>query len=127
VNVVAAAPEIFFYPVPAVLKNANFSLVTSANPAKAGDVLLIYATGLGQTSPPIATGGLVPPGVLAYTAPVSVSIGGKAAAAIYSIATPGFAGLYQVAVSVPSGVTGNVPFVIQQGSAASNTVSISVL
>jgi uncharacterized protein (TIGR03437 family) len=34
--------------------------------------------------------------------------------------------LYQVAVTVPAGVTGGVPLVIQQGAAASNTVSIPV-
>src|SRR6185295_18275382 len=42
VNVAPAAPAIFFSPVAAVLKNANFSLVSTANPAKAGDVILIY-------------------------------------------------------------------------------------
>jgi uncharacterized protein (TIGR03437 family) len=126
VDVVASAPEIFFYPVPAVLKNANFSLVSSTNPAKAGDVLLIYATGLGQTSPALTTGGLVPPDVLAYTTPVTATIGGKPATVAYSIAAPGFAGLYQVAVTVPAAVTGSVPLVLQQGAAASNSVNISV-
>ena len=126
VDVVAAAPEIFFYPVPAVLKNTNFSLVSAANPAKAADVLLVYATGLGQTSPALTTGGLVPAGVLAYTTPVTATIGGKPATVVYSIAAPGFAGLYQVAVTVPAGVTGSVPLLLQQGASASNPVNINV-
>ena len=126
VDVVDAAPEIFFYPVPAVLKNADFSLVSSANPARAGDALLVYATGLGQTGPALTTGGLVLPGVLAYTTPVTATIGGKPANVIYSIAAPGFAGLYQVAVTVPAAVTGSVPLVIQQAAAVSNAVNISV-
>jgi uncharacterized protein (TIGR03437 family) len=126
VDVVAAAPEIFFYPVPAVLKNADFSLVGSANAARAGDVLLVYATGMGQTSPPLTTGALVAPGVLAYTTPVTATIGGKPANVVYSIAAPQFAGLYQVAVTVPAGVTGSVPLVLQQGAAVSNSVNITV-
>jgi uncharacterized protein (TIGR03437 family) len=126
VDVAAAAPEIFFYPVPAVLKNADFSLVGSGNPARAGDVLLVYTTGMGQTSPPVTTGGLVAPGVLAYTTPVTATIGGKPANVVYSIATPQFAGLYQVAVTVPASVTGSVPLVIQQGAAVSNSVNIVV-
>ena len=39
---------------------------------------------------------------------------------------PGFAGLYQVAVTVPAGVTGNVALQIAAGTAASNSVTIPV-
>ena len=60
------------------------------------------------------------------TAPVTATIGGKPAAVVYSIASPGFAGLYQVAVTVPAGVTGNVALVITGGAAASNSVTIAV-
>jgi len=126
VNVGSAAPAIFFYPVPAVLRNRDFSLITAGNPAHAGDVLLVYATGLGQTTPPLATGVLVPSGVLSNTAAITATISGKAAAVLYSIASPGFAGLYQVAVTVPAGATGTVPLAIQEGSAVSNAVSIAV-
>ena len=126
VSVVAAAPAIFFSPTPAVLKNANYSLVSGTNPAKAGDVLLVYATGMGQTSPALTTGGLVPAAELAYTIPVTATIGGKAATVVYSIAAPGFAGLYQVAVTVPAGVAGSLPLVLREGAAGSNAVSVAV-
>lgn len=126
VNVAAAAPAIFFSPVAAVLKNSDFSLVSSTNPVRAGDAILIYATGLGLTTPALPTGGLVPAGTIANTAAVTATVGGQNAAVIYSIASPGAAGLYQVAVTVPSGVTGSVPVVIQQGSAKSNAVNINV-
>jgi uncharacterized protein (TIGR03437 family) len=126
ITVSAAAPAIFFYPVPAVLKNANFSLVSSTNPAGAGDVLLVFATGLGQTTPALTTGALVGGAQLANTRPVTATIGGTSAAVAYSIASPGFTGLYQVAVTVPDGVHGNVPLEIRMGATASNTVSIPV-
>ena len=126
VNVVPMAPAIFFYPVAAVLKNANFTLVSAANPARAGDVLLIYATGLGQTTPAVRTGGLSPADTLARTASVTATIGSQPATVVYSIASPGFAGLYQVAVTVPAGVTGSVALQISAGAAESNTVTIPV-
>jgi uncharacterized protein (TIGR03437 family) len=126
INVAAAAPAIFFSPVPAVLKNANFSLVSSTNPAHAGDVLLVYLTGLGQTSPALTTGRIVPSTTLPNTRPVTATIGGHNATVVYSAASPGFTGLYQVAVTVPSGISGQVPLQLQMGTATSNTVSISV-
>jgi len=126
VNVAATAPAIFFYPVATVVKNANFSLVSAANPARAGDVLLVFATGLGQTTPPITTGRLIPGDVVARTGTVTASIGGRPATVVYSIASPGFTGLYQIAVTVPSGVTGSVPLQLQMGTVGSNAVNINV-
>jgi uncharacterized protein (TIGR03437 family) len=126
VNVTPMAPAIFFYPVAAVLKNANFSLLSPTNPARAGDVLLIYATGLGQTTPAIATGALSASDTIAKTAGVTATIGGKPATVVYSIASPGFAGLYQVAVTVPAGLTGSMALQITAGAASSNAVPIPV-
>ncbi|MBS1860005.1 MAG: CHRD domain-containing protein [Acidobacteria bacterium] len=126
ITVAAAAPAIFFYPVPAVLKNANYSLVTAANPARTGDVLLVFATGMGQTAPAAGTGLLVASDVVARTAPVTATIGGRAATVVYSIASPGFTGLYQVAVTVPAGVSGASPLELTMGAAVSNTVTIDV-
>jgi uncharacterized protein (TIGR03437 family) len=126
VTVASTAPAIFFSPVAAVLKNSDFSLVSASNPARSGDVILVYATGLGQTTPAITTGGLVPSGTVANTATVTATIGGMNAPVTYSIASAGFAGLYQVAVTVPAGVSGNVPVVISQGTTRSNSVNIAV-
>jgi uncharacterized protein (TIGR03437 family) len=126
INIANAAPAIFFSPTAAVLKNANFSLVGPANPAHAGDVLLVYLTGLGQTTPPLATGRLVPAASLPATRPVTATIGGRAATVVYSAASPGFTGLYQVAVTVPAGVTGSLPLQLQMGGATSNAVTIPV-
>jgi uncharacterized protein (TIGR03437 family) len=126
VNVAAVAPAIFFGPVPAVLKNSDFSLVSATNPARAGDIVVVYATGLGATTPAIATGALAPSGTLANTATVTATVNGQDAPVIGSVASPGYAGLYQVAIRIPAGITGNVPIVIQQGSTKSNSVSIAV-
>ncbi|MEO8368274.1 MAG: CHRD domain-containing protein [Candidatus Solibacter sp.] len=127
VTVAATAPAIFYAPVAAVLKNADFSLVSAANPAKVGDVILVYSTGLGATSASLPTGTLVPPTTTANTTvPVTATIGGKPAAVAYAIASPGFAGLYQVAITVPAGVTGSSAIVLTQGTVNSNSVAIPV-
>jgi uncharacterized protein (TIGR03437 family) len=124
----AAAPAIFFGSAGgAVLKNTNFSLVSASNPAQAGDILVIYSTGLGLTTPPLATGALAPSDPLANSATARVTIGGQNAEVVYSIAAPGFVGLYQTAVRMPSGVAaGNAPVVLSIGGASSNSVTIAV-
>lgn len=124
----AAAPAIFFNSAGgAVLKNANFSQVSSSNPAQADDILLIYSTGLGLTTPPLATGALATAEPFANTATVRVTIGGQTAEVLYSIAAPGFVGLYQTAVRVPTGVAaGNAPVILSVGTANSNSVTIAV-
>jgi uncharacterized protein (TIGR03437 family) len=127
VTVAATAPSIFFAPFAAVLKNGDFSLVTAGNPAKAGDVLLVYCTGLGDTTPGLTTGALVPgTGTSATKAAVTATVGSVNAPVVYAIASPGFVGLYQVAITVPAGVTGSSPIVLTQGGVKSNSVSIAI-
>jgi uncharacterized protein (TIGR03437 family) len=127
VNVASTAPAIFFSPVAAVLKNADFSLVGSDNPAKAGDVLLVYCTGLGDTIPGLATGAVVSMTATPATkVAVTATVGGTAAPVAYAIASPGFVGLYQVAITVPAGVSGTPAIVLTQGTVKSNAVTIPV-
>ena len=124
-NVAAVAPALYNF----AFKNADFSIVSSSNPAHAGDVLVFYATGMGQTKPALITGQTVPLGPPYYnTGPVTVTIGGLDAQVFYSIAAPPYvAGLYQMAVRVPSGMPlGNPPVVATSGGIQSNTVTIAV-
>ena len=109
------------------VENSNFSLVSQANPAHASDILVFYTTGMGQTTPPLITGQIVPSADY-NTALVTVTIGGVNANVIYSIAAPPYvAGLYQMAVTVPSGLApGNQPVVATSGGLQSNTVTIVV-
>ena len=110
-------------------ENADFSIVSASNPAHAGDVLVFYATGMGQTTPELLTGQIVPLGPPFFDTPtVTVTIGGANAGVIYSIAAPPYvAGLYQIAVTVPSGLApGNQPVVATSGGIQSNTVTIVV-
>jgi len=125
VTVAAMAPAIFYTPTAAVLKNSDYSLVSASNPAHAGDLILVYSTGLGATTPALTTG-QVPNGIF-NTQQVSATVGAQNAAVVYSVAAPGYAGLDQTAITVPAGVTGaSVPVVLTVGGVKSNTINIPV-
>ena len=100
IAVAPVAPAIFSG---AILKRADNSLVTAANPAQAGDVLVVYLTGMGQTTLALATGRLVDPARMFSTVPATATVGGKDAEVPSSTAAPGFPGVYQVALRVPAG------------------------
>jgi uncharacterized protein (TIGR03437 family) len=122
-NVAAVAPALYNF----AFENVGFSLVGQSNPASGGDTVVFYMTGLGQTTPALTTGQIVPPGPPYYdTVPVTVTIGGVNASVIYSIAAPPYvAGLYQMAVTVPAGLLpGNQPVVATAGGVRSNTITI---
>ena len=128
VMVAAVAPALWFDAAGGlVLKNADYSLVRPANPAAAGDILIVYSTDLGQTTPAQQTGKPASLTTLAKTGDATAAIGGKAADVIYSLASLGFVGLYQTAVRMPAGVAaGNAGLTLKIGSVSSNTVSIAV-
>jgi uncharacterized protein (TIGR03437 family) len=72
--------------------------------AAAGDVVILYATGLGPTSPSVPTSQEVPGGEpLVATSTVTMTIGGVPAT-ISFVGLSG-SGLYQFNVTVPSGLT----------------------
>jgi PAS domain S-box-containing protein len=90
-------------------------LNTSSKPATAGDALVIYCAGLGAVNPAVPDGTAAPSSPLANTVnPVTVTVGGQSAQVFYSGLAPGFVGLYQVNVIVPSGIAAaaNVPLVL---------------
>ncbi len=74
----------------------------TTRPAKPGDILQIYATGLGPvTSTP--NDGASPAGTANTTTKPVVKIGDVTASVQFSGLAPGFVGLYQVNIEVPSG------------------------
>ncbi|MEJ7605384.1 MAG: IPT/TIG domain-containing protein [Bryobacteraceae bacterium] len=93
VNVDATAPALFSDGSGGiVVKAADYSLVGAANPALPGEELLLYATGLGQTSPGLNTG-MIAASSQANTGTVTAQFDGQPAEVRYSVAAPGFVGL----------------------------------
>ena len=102
----------------------------TSRPARRGEFVTIYATGLGVTSLPLATGA---PSAGEETAlKATVTIDGLPAAVSFSGTAPGFVGLNQINVAVPEGsrVAADVPVVVMLetpfGAKVSNTVTMAV-
>lgn len=71
-------------------------------PAKPGDVIILWGTGFGPTTPNAPAGVPIPAGPIYSTAtPPVVTVDGVAATVYGAALAPGFAGLYQVAIQVP--------------------------
>jgi uncharacterized protein (TIGR03437 family) len=109
------------------ITHANGSLVTAQNPAQPGEVVILYATGLGQVTPAVATGAL-PTGLSNTAAPVTVSIGGISVPPAFAGLAGCCVGLNQINVQVPPGVSPGsaVPVVLTIGGQSSNPATIAV-
>jgi uncharacterized protein (TIGR03437 family) len=97
--------------------------------ATAGDVLILYATGLGAVTPTIANGANSVDQLRHTNVTPTVTIGGIQAQVLFSGLTPQFTGVNQVNIVVPAGVTpgNNVPIQIQANSiTTSNQVTIAI-
>ena len=109
--------------------NGKQPIADANNPVTAGQVIVIYCTGLGEVNPPVPTGTAAPFTQISRTVePISVTVGGMRANVSFSGLTPGFVGLYQVNTTVPSGVApGNqVPVTLIGAGQQSMPVTIAV-
>ncbi len=90
----------------AILHAENFQPVNESAPARPGEFLLVFCTGLGPVQPEVQSGEVapnIPPLAETISTPL-VNIAGIAAAVTFSGLAPGFVGLYQMNVQVPAGV-----------------------
>jgi uncharacterized protein (TIGR03437 family) len=98
-------------------------------PAQVGDILFLYATGLGPVNPPVTTGaGAGTSAIHSTTNTPTVLVGGVPAQVTFSGLTPQFPGIYQVNFVIPQVSSGNaVPLQIQMGGITSpNTTTIAI-
>jgi uncharacterized protein (TIGR03437 family) len=89
---------------PAIVHASDFTIVTAAKPAKAGEILSLFATGLGPTQPGVDPGQpfpSTPP--LAVNSPVQVTVNGSPAQLLAAVGYPGSVDGYQVNFQVPPG------------------------
>lgn len=102
-----AAPSMFTYNSIAIGTDTNtYGLITASNPAKRGQVIVLYANGLGPVNNQPASGdpASVTPLSTLKTLP-TVTIGGQNAAVAYGGLVPSLPGLYQLNVTVPAGIS----------------------
>lgn len=112
-------------------QNGLSQLIVGARPARRGEVIAIFATGGGETTPPLLPGepASATGDPLVYTnVQPTVTIGGINAPVKFSGAAPGWVGLWQINAEVPADVTPGsaVPLVVTSDHVKSNTVTIAV-
>ncbi len=108
-NTIDAVPGVYttgFAGVGAVnAVNQDGSLNSAQHPAAKGSYLTIYASGLGAVNPTLVAGAVPPTNPLSIVSgSVTASIGGLPATVQFAGAAPGYPGLYQINLLVPSTV-----------------------
>jgi len=135
VPVAATAPGVFSIDRNGIgsgaILHADYSLVTSVNPAKRGETVLIYLTGLGAVNPPVADGTAGGATNLSKAVvAVNVLVGGLPATVSYAGLAPLYPGLYQLNVVVPADLavsaTGPVPLAVQTADSFHDQVDLIV-
>jgi minor extracellular serine protease Vpr len=117
VPIASSAPAFFLYNngnTPDAL-DGNYHVITSSNPAVRGQFVSLYVNALGPVANTPADGFPGDNTTLTTTTPV-VMIGGQQATVQYHGLAPGYAGVYQVNVQVPTNISaGNQPITIAIG------------
>ena len=87
----------------AVTHSSTFRLVNAASPAAPGEILSLFATGLGPTRPSVVPGQPFPPSSINTVASeLEVRVNGKPAEVLAAVGLPGTVGGYQVNLRVPA-------------------------
>jgi uncharacterized protein (TIGR03437 family) len=97
----------------AIRHSSDNSVVTTANPAKVGETVSIYLAGMGTVTPGVTAGAAAPSSPLSITTLPDVLIDNVAAKVLFSGLAPGLAGLYQLNVTIPTGVMAGTSVLIE--------------
>jgi hypothetical protein len=90
----------------AVTHASNFTLVTTASPARSGEDLTLWATGLGPTRPGVNPGQPFTASPLqTVNSPLEVSLNGVPVEVLYAGGVPGTVDGYQINIRLPTGIT----------------------
>lgn len=107
----------------ALATHSNGVLVSADAPAVAGETIVLYAAGLGRTSPDSVSGRVATTATaLFYAAQLQILVDGIAVPAaniLYAGLAPGFAGLYQINLTLPAGLRANPEIRIAIGAQSS--------
>jgi uncharacterized protein (TIGR03437 family) len=110
--------------------NQDGSTVNSPQtPEVRGNVVVVFLTGQGAVSLPVAAGEAAPSNALSRAiAPASATIGGVPADIQFFGLTPGSIGLAQINLVIPFAVVSGdaIPVVLQVGGRKSNSATIAI-
>ena len=121
VPLAAANPALFLLNAGAsevVAVNQDGSINSDQNPAARGSIVVLYATGAGQTTPAGVTGQAVEEPLPTPALQVSLTVADIPANLLYAGPAPGYVGLMQINAVIPSGFvpTGDLPVVLTVGT-----------
>ncbi len=118
----ATTPGVFTIPpgglgYAAAIHQDGATLVTGQSPAQIGETISVYLTGLGTVNPSIPDGTAGPVSPLSNTTnTITADVSGIAATVTYAGLAPQLAGLYQINVTIPTGVTSGDNFLDISGT-----------
>ena len=110
-----------------LIYHEDLSLVTSENPARAGEIIVMRVTGLGPTSPGLLPGSRFPlhSPHFRVVAPVEANIDGKPSDVLTQIGWPETSEQYRLDVRIPEGIpAGPTSLTITAGFVPSAPISI---
>jgi len=128
VPVVPAAPGVFVSANQAAALNPDNTVNTSTNPIDGGYILQVFATGLGSVSAAQTDGQAAPKDSLVYNnMACTVTIGSTPATVKFCGLAPGWVGLWQVNVLIPTGLApSDYPLTITVNGQTSNQAVVSI-
>lgn len=129
VQVNSSSPSLFSFDVDGQPRAALFHVVDGAlvipvYPAERDEVLRLYVTGLGPTTPPVPAGQLNPSNPISTPLQtIGVTIGGHPYEVLSSQLAPGYVGVYAIDIYVPGNRArgDDLPVVVTAGGASSGT------
>jgi uncharacterized protein (TIGR03437 family) len=111
---------------PAISHSIDLALVTSSKPAAAGEVLALFAGGLGPVNPGVDPGAPFPSSPLAtVNSPVEVTVNGESAEVLSAVGYPGAVDGYQVNFRIPYD-TAKGPATVQVSAAWISGAPVSI-
>ena len=126
-----AAPALFVTGANyALATHADYSLVTDAAPAQPGEIIVLFATGLGKTSPDPAPAEIPQyPATIQNLSTLQVSLGGAPvdpSMIKYAGLTPDSAGLYQINLAIPANTPADAPIQLTVAGQSSTVLKLAV-
>ncbi len=106
---------------------APFTNTTTA-PARVGDRVTLFCTGLGAVTPAVEAGQVAPAGQVRTQNPVNARVGGREASVSFAGLVPGQIGRYQVTLTIPAGTAAGdrVPVELESQGQASAAATLVV-
>ena len=136
------APAVFVNPgtgEPVITRHPGGELITADDPARPGDVLIIFVTGIGDVDNPPASGSATPASPIPTArVPPMVTVGGAESQVFFGGLAPFFVGLGQINIQLPDPLPGaaalrtgaaqgaTLPLVIAFGESRSQAVNLPI-